>query len=104
MKKYIEGNQVAVLINPNYGAGWSTWASQDAEQMLFDADIVKLVLNKAPKSKIKETSQQKWPDNFYGGIDGLLVVWIPIGTQFRVEEYDGSESIIYNSEDFWITA
>ncbi|MCJ1344295.1 hypothetical protein MMC31_002498 [Peltigera leucophlebia] len=40
-----EDGKVAVLISPGYGAGWSTWASdEDVEFFLFDATMVKAVL------------------------------------------------------------
>lgn len=41
-----EDGKVAVLISPDYGAGWSTWVSeQDKEALLFHAQIVKEVLD-----------------------------------------------------------
>lgn len=40
-----EDGKVAVLILPEYGAGWSTWVSEeDEEVLLFDVQIVKAVL------------------------------------------------------------
>ena len=32
------------------------------------------------------------------GVDGLSVVWVDSGTTFRIDEYDGAESIIDNSD------
>lgn len=41
-----EDGKVAVLISPDYGAGWSTWVSEeDEEALLFHAQIVKEVLD-----------------------------------------------------------
>lgn len=41
-----EDGKVAVLISPDYGAGWSTWVGeQDKEALLFHAQIVKEVLD-----------------------------------------------------------
>jgi hypothetical protein len=40
-------------------------------------------------------------DGFYaGGARDLRIEWLPIGTLFRVDEYDGSESITTTSELF----
>lgn len=45
-----EDGKVAVLISPGYGAGWSTWASdEDVEFFLFDATMVKAVLAGFPQ-------------------------------------------------------
>lgn len=41
-----EDGKVAVLISPEYGAGWSTWVSEeDGEVLLFHTQIVKEVLD-----------------------------------------------------------
>jgi hypothetical protein len=34
----------------------------------------------------------------------LKVEWIPEGTLFKVNEYDGSESIEYKENDQWMVA
>jgi hypothetical protein len=34
-----------------------------------------------------------YPDTYCGGADDLVIEWLPVGTAFRVHEYDGSESI-----------
>lgn len=40
-----EDGKVAVLISPEYGAGWSTWVSEeDEEALLFDTQMVQAVL------------------------------------------------------------
>ena len=31
-------------------------------------------------------------DLYCGGTSNLQIVWLPIGTRFSIEEYDGSES------------
>ena len=47
MTKYIRDGEVAVLYSPGYGAGWSTWAEgSEREQLLYDPDIVQLVLDR----------------------------------------------------------
>lgn len=46
----------------------------------------------------------KYPDQYLGGVDDLTVKWIKQGTQFRVTEYDGSESLEFHDGINWITA
>jgi len=97
--KVIRDGKVAVLYSPGYGAGWSTWGS--GENSLFDPLIVEWVEN----GKIGEIPTKNLPKRFYlGGADQLEIEWIPVGTLFRIEEYDGSESIEYLSETNWVTA
>ena len=45
MEKVIRDDKVAVLYSPGYGAGWSTWCSNDdlIETLLFHPLIVKKV-------------------------------------------------------------
>lgn len=39
-----------------------------------------------------------------GGLRDLTIKWVPEGTQFRVHEYDGSETVILDSEEKWFMA
>ena len=100
-------DEIAVLISGGYGAGWSTGGLP--EEAIFDPGLVHLVekLEEFQKldvssSKIEELNDQilsyctlKWGDEYaFGGIDDLEIRWIPVGTKFSINEYDGSESII----------
>lgn len=107
INKLIKDGQVAVLYSPGWGAGWSTWA-HDGEnlEVMFDPVIADLVVNQPPDyvNKIMNHVAIKYPNLYTGGIDDLTVKWLPVGTQFRITEYDGSESIEINNEDYWIVA
>jgi len=45
-----------------------------------------------------------WPKEYSGGVQDLVVVWVPEGKEFIIEEYDGSESLMLKEEYNWITA
>ena len=102
MDKVIKDGRVAVLISGGYGAGWSTWGLP--EEAIFDPGLVNLVekVDKlSTEDKLTEIQEQilsyctlKWGDEYLGGIDDLEIRWIPVGTKFSINEYDGSESII----------
>ncbi len=93
-KRYNEEGQVAVLISPGFGAGWSTWADPSIEEaVLFDSRLVDAVLAKMPIDQFADLCEDLGYDNYKGGVEDLEVVWIDAGTRFTVEEYDGSESI-----------
>lgn len=105
VEKVIRDGHVAVLVSPGYGAGWSTWAhnTEVAERCMFDPDTVAWVEN--GKLEPRPDFEAKFGEDFYdGGADDLIVMWLPIGTRFRIQEYDGSESLWCESEYEWITA
>jgi hypothetical protein len=37
-------------------------------------------------------------------MNDLAVAWLSVGTEFRIKEYDGAESIEIKGEANWITA
>ena len=112
MEKYIVGDSVAVLYSPDFGAGWSTWNNgrdwngQDLGGVLLYAPaIVKMVLAGIEGSVIQAYCEKFYGDvGYFGGANGLTVEWMAVGTEFTVDEYDGSESIKYKETSFWYVA
>jgi len=117
MKKEIRDGKVAVLYSPGFGAGWSTWnILRDGTAMMFDPSIVYMVeeMNKLDADdltgrnnwadNIVEYSKQTYPEAYCGGVEDLVIEWIPVGTLFKINEYDGSETIEYKENDYWIEA
>jgi hypothetical protein len=43
-------------------------------------------------------------DIYVGGASDLVVEWVPVGAQFQIEEYDGSESLRLKDSQDWFTA
>jgi hypothetical protein len=103
--KVIRDGKVAVLYSPGFGAGWSTWNTLLPE-LLFDPIIVDFVLNKPENwlQGIEAYCELVYPGAYTGGSSDLEVMWIPAGSQFLVEEYDGSESVVLMDEMKWIVA
>jgi hypothetical protein len=101
MKKLIRDGKVAVLVSPGFGAGWYTWHS--IGELLYDPSIVEWV-EREELDKIITYMELKYPDTYCGGLDDLTVMWVPVGAKFRIDEYDGSESLILESEQHWMTA
>jgi hypothetical protein len=105
-ERLIRDGEVAVLYSPGHGAGWSTWNPEHFEAMLFDPQITDIVdhAEEGWIDKVVAVAMMKYPDAYLGGAKNLQVRWLPVGTQFRVVEYDGSESVEVNGEIEWITA
>ena len=100
--KYVKDGQVAVLYSPGYGAGWFTW-NTDTPEILFDPAIVELV-EQEKWEELQSYVVLKYPNIYSGGLRDLRIRWIPVGTQFHVNEYDGSETIETRDSVDWITA
>lgn len=103
VKKVIRDGRVAVLVSPGFGAGWSTWASGDlSEVCLYDPVVVEWVEN----GKVGEVPVAHYGDEYFyaGGAGDLVIEWVPVGTAFIINEYDGSESIRFKEEGYWNVA
>ena len=102
MNKLIKDGKVAVLYSPGFGAGWYTWNYKYPE-IIFDPAIVKLV-EKEKWAELDTYVTLKYPEIYKGGMTDLQVEWIPEGTEFKVTEYDGNESIEYKENESWMIA
>lgn len=115
MNKVIRDGKVAVLYSPGFGAGWYTWNSLkgDSEDqginLVFDPILVELVEKRNKDNfadftnRIEKRAGEILPEGCFGGADDLTIVWLPVGTKFRIEEYDGSESIT-TIDNLWLVA
>jgi len=105
MNKVIRDGKVAVLVSPGYGAGWSTWAYAGDEDnrdfMLFDPTLVAMVERGDSVEAIESYVTAIHPHTYCGGADDLTIEWLPVGTAFRIHEYDGSESLEIRDDIIW---
>ena len=98
------GVEVAVLVSPGFGGGWSTWCYEDKETeiLLFHKDLVELVLE--GKNGSAARLAEEMTDAYVGGAESLIVTWIPEGSRFIVHEYDGSENLVLEKDFNWSVA
>ena len=101
MNRLTRDGQVAVLYSPDFGAGWYSW--HNIEELVFDPSVVEWV-ESGELDRIETYVTLKHPDAYIGGLENLKVKWIPTGTRFRIDEYDGNESVVVEGEDEWFTA
>jgi len=102
INKLIDNGKVAVLYSPGFGAGWSTW-NKAVPEILFDPAIVELVETEQ-WAELEIYVTLKYPGLHRGGMKELAVAWLPVGTEFRISEYDGAENIEVKEETDWIVA
>lgn len=90
--------QIGIIYSPGYGAGWSTWG---CEEMALDQELAKAISEGKSYNEIYAIAIKNWPNEYMGGLGDCVVEWVDKGTQFKIEEYDGSESITFNHGDYW---
>lgn len=92
MQKVIRDGKVAVLYSPGYGAGWSSWGAP--LEAIFHPKLIELVEDGNQNLITRELCQELFNEAWYiGGAEDLSIEWLPEGTAFEIEEYDGYESI-----------
>ena len=104
-EKYIKDGKVAVAYSPGYGAGWSTWVFDDTltDTLIFHPDVINMILSnkqsEIDKDWLVEHFGEEFKDVYCVGASNLNIEWVPVGTQFRIDEYDGSERVIELAND-----
>jgi hypothetical protein len=102
MEKVVRDGKVAVVYSPGFGAGWYTW-NQEHPELLFDPTIVKYVEDQDLDS-LRSYMGLKFPEVYVSDYNDLTVKWIPQGIEFRIDEYDGNESVVTKQDDNWFVA
>ena len=100
MEKVVRDGKVAVLLSRGYGAGWGSWNYGVDDVIMFHPKIVQMVEDGREMDITEEwlKSELGLKEVFTGGRDGLYIKWVPEGTKFRIDEYDGAESIITDED------
>jgi hypothetical protein len=97
IEKLERNGHVAVLYSPSFGAGWSTWSGDT--RMIFCPRLALSVLGESGEDRHVVASEQ-FPGAYPGGVSDLHVSWVPKGSRFEIEEYDGSESVrVFGPDD-----
>jgi hypothetical protein len=106
MEKYLseDGKSVAVIISSKLA--WSTWATEDSfkEYLIFDKELVKLVLDKASPETIiehvpvnyrEQSNISEWNAN------KLSVLWIPVNVKFAIVDTFAGETLFFEDEIYF---
>jgi hypothetical protein len=101
IKKVMRDGQVGVLISHGWGSGFYTWGAP--LQAIFDEKLIYLIETEKFDEAV-EYVENTYPDVFTGGVHDLRVHWIDEGVEFFIDEYDGSESIVFKETVNWLTA
>ena len=95
MEKIVRDGMVAVAVSGGFGAGWSTWNDVDPT----DARFNQLFLD----GKVAEAEAlcKELELGYEGGADCVGIEWVPVGTKFVIDEYDGAESLMTVDDFSW---
>ena len=93
----MEKDMVGVLVSHGYGAGWSTWNDVDPQ----NKELVEAFENNLSDGEKMAIAERIYPDAYHGGLLKCRVHYLPKGTQYRIEEYDGSEGLELNYDASW---
>ena len=112
-----EHTKYAVLVSRGFGAGWSTW---EGKELAYDKRVVEFFLkHKDDKNWMRsidifiESEAHEEASEFFksigytncpymGGFSNIHLEWVPVGKIWRMKEYDGSESIVYQEDEDWV--
>lgn len=87
--------KVGIIWSPGFGAGWSTWGEPESA---VDQQLAKAIDDELPMERIEEIAERNWPGQYQGGLADAQVVWVEYGQAFRIDEYDGNESLIIDND------
>lgn len=106
MEKVIRNGKVAVLYSPNFGAGWYSW--HHTPELVFHPRLVELIEQKRNSEindeLIAEILGIDEDDVPYISSREVIIAWIDEGTVFKIDEYDGAESIVLQENEDLLTA
>jgi hypothetical protein len=94
MEKVTRDGKVAIIYSPGSGAGWFTYNMSHPE-LIYHPKLVELI-EKDKKHLMSEEWMKEnlgFDDIYIGGWQDVKLEWLPEGTLFYIDEYDGSESI-----------
>lgn len=98
---------IEVLLSCGYGAGWSTWNNNYSINLAVDKRIIDYYKEnkerKLDENEIKKfLSSIGYEDVYCGGWNKMAIETIPLNCKFRIDEYDGAESLItYENDEIW---
>lgn len=90
-----EAGQVAVLVSPSYGCGWSTWNSSHNSFFAMDKILVEMKLSNAPEEEVEKYCKEALGIDYVcmGGWESVTIVYLGEGTVFEITDNDGYEMI-----------
>ena len=107
-----------VLVSHGFGAGWGTWNSQE---LAYDCRVIEFWLAHQNDRRWMREVERYHPESpeheeaceffvnelgfdecpYMGGFANCVLEWVPVDARFRINEYDGAESLEIENEGSW---
>lgn len=106
----MENNKVMkVLYSPGFGAGWSTWIDVPTKFACEYQPIIDAIERGEKLTEdhpcviqfIEDCKKQHDEYPYLGGLKNLRIFELNEGDQYRIEAYDGSESVVTRNTAEW---
>lgn len=99
---------LAVICSEGYGAGFSTWYPKLGDLLVYGDDVLISLIEEGSQSTYREIKNHLQNHYLPGWIDDslkqLTIEWVPVGTRFQIDEYDGYESVRILEDIEWFDA
>lgn len=110
MRKVVRNGKVAVIYSPGSDSGFYTWnkETEGIEELIYLPELVDLI----EQGELSQLTIKHVIDK-YSSIDSntlewinsnLTLIWLPEGTIFNIEDYDGAEYIVIKDYVKWLQA
>ena len=119
---YEKDGKIGILVSPGYGAGWSTW---NKPELAYDKRVIEFYLKKVQDEEFM-TSLSSFADSkkhdaaveesgeffksigyencpYMGGFGTVVLKFVPYGTPWKIDVYDGYESLVTPNDSEFIT-
>ena len=106
-----------VLVSHGFGAGFSTWSEHE---LAYDRRVIEFWLAHKEDERWMREVERYHPESpehkeacvffkkiglsdcpYMGGFPDCDLEWVPVDARFRINEYDGAESLEIENEDSW---
>lgn len=101
MEKLNKDGNVAVLVSEGYGAGFLTWGAPT--EAIFNPTLIRLIEQGDTRGAIN-FAKKTWKGITTLGIVDLVIQWVPEGSEFIIDSYDGNETLMLKNDINWIKA
>lgn len=101
-----DGTHVAVIVMSGYGSGFSSDNPGNPWFIYGDHEFVQMVLDEVDNGTICNYVSRMFPGTslIMAPRQALYIEWVPVGSLFKIREYDGSEGVEILDTSEWFTA
>ena len=115
MEVYYNEDKTAYAVLVSHGSGWSSWndrtVAYDKRMVEFwlthhESEDVMRALSEWEDNDVKAAAEQYfasigYPHIYFSGFADITLEWVPVGSIWCINEYDGSETLMMLNDYDW---